>query len=147
MPGRRGTLPERFWVKVDKSGECWLWLGTIGDDGYGRFARGSRADGMVVAHKMAWTLVRGPVPPGLQLDHLCRNRACVRPDHLEPVTQQENVRRGIGVSAMNARKTGCPKGHPYDDINTYVTPGGGRQCRTCNKAREAARYQARKAAA
>ena len=90
--GRKPVPPaeERFWSRVEKEpGPCWVWTGGSLASGYGSF----RAGGAAVAHRYAWTLLCGPIASGLQLDHLCRNRRCVNPDHLEPVTQQENLRR------------------------------------------------------
>lgn len=83
-------------------------------------------------HRLAWEEVRGPIPAGLVIDHLCRNRACYRIDHLEVVTQRENILRGEGATAVHARKTQCPQGHPYSGPNLYVEPSTGkRRCRTC----------------
>lgn len=98
------TFSDRFWSKVDKSGTCWLWTASIRATGYGQFRVGKRTRD---AHRVAWELTNGSVPDGLQLDHLCRNRACVRPDHLEPVTQRENILRGTAPTAVNAVKTHC----------------------------------------
>lgn len=87
----------------------------------------------VHAHRLAYEAVKGPIPAGLQIDHLCRVRNCVNPDHLEAVTQQENVRRGR-VGENTRSKTHCPQGHPYDEANTYRNPAGSRNCRTCHRA-------------
>jgi hypothetical protein len=96
--------------------------------GYGRVYRDGRT---VSSHRASYELVRGPVPAGLQLDHLCRNPPCVNPAHLEPVTSRENTMRGDTIPARNAAKTHCQRGHPYEGDNLYVTPQGGRQCREC----------------
>lgn len=121
---------ERFWEKVDKDGPlfadlgpCWLWTGGT-SYGYGLFWN-------VPAHRWAYENLVGPIPPGLHIDHLCRNPPCVNPAHLEPVTVRENTLRGVGTSAQNARKTYCIHGHPFSDENTYRPPSGGRYCRTC----------------
>jgi hypothetical protein len=133
---RNMSVEERFWSKVDKRGEHWLWLAALTPAGYGLFW----LDGKYrCAHRVAYELDVGPIAEGLELDHLCRTPACVKPDHLEPVTPQVNQLRGIGLGGTNARKTHCPAGHPYDEANTYLfrTPRGGlgRQCRTCSVAR------------
>lgn len=97
----------------------------------------------MLAHRWAYELVVGPIPVGLTIDHLCRNPACVRPSHLEVVTMLENnLRAPTSVTAINSAKTHCPKGHPYDESNTYLMPSGGRDCRTCINERSA-RYRAR----
>ncbi|MGN6128491.1 MAG: HNH endonuclease signature motif containing protein [Humibacter sp.] len=127
----------RFWVKValpDSNG-CMLWMASTWD-GYGRFKLGGA---MRQAHRLSYAMAYGSVPAGLQLDHLCRVRHCVAPDHLEPVTSQENSRRGSGVAAKNAAKTHCLRGHRYDDANTYIPPAGGRRCLACQRIRDLAR--------
>jgi hypothetical protein len=131
------SLEERFWSKVDKNGPipahrpelgpCWLWTARISTGGYGAFQIGKRP---ISAHVAAWELVHGPIPTGVERDHLCRVRRCVRPDHLEPVTHQENVLRGEGIAARQAQRTHCPKGHPYDAENTRIYRGR-RFCRAC----------------
>lgn len=137
------ALPDRFWRKVDKSGECWLWTGAgtrPTDAGYGFFSTGTRLE---LAHRLAWADRFGPVPPGLELDHLCRTRACVNPDHLEPVTHRENTLRSpVAPAAINARKTHCPRGHEYAGTN-LLRSGGRRFCRTCLNA-HTRRYRAAK---
>lgn len=107
---------------VSPSG-CWLWKKPT-PNGYGRV-------GLVWAHRLAYELLVGPIPTGLELDHLCRAPACVNPAHLEPVTHFENLRRGNGPAAINARKTHCIRGHGFTAENTYRPPSGDRRCRTC----------------
>jgi hypothetical protein len=120
----RGVAEERFWSKVDRSGNCWLWLGYLMPNGYGKFrvAVGVTA----LAHRAAYELANGTIPDGLEIDHLCRNRACVNPSHLEPVTHVENVRR--------AMKTHCLRGHGFTAENTLMDRGR-RVCRACRRIR------------
>lgn len=139
---------ERFWNKVDKNGPggCWLWTASLDGRGYGQFAL-DRIEGKkrnVRAHRFSYEQIVGPVPQGFELDHLCRVRHCVRPDHLDAVPHIVNVHRGAGTGAAlwdgsppagalaNAAKTHCPQGHPYSIENTYLSNGGRfRKCRTC----------------
>ena len=126
-------LSMRFWNKVRLlDNGCWEWTATRWK-GYGLFW--TKATGRVRAHRLAYQSLVEPIPDGLQVDHLCRNRACVRPAHMEIVTNRENVLRGIGVCAQEARQTHCIHGHPYDLLNTYITPSGKRQCRACDAER------------
>lgn len=142
----------RFWSRVDRSGTCHLMTERIRPDGYANFTIRKQR---YMAHRLAYEWAKGPVPDGLDLDHLCHNadpdclggptcshRRCVNVEHLEPATRPENVLRGKGRSAMNARKTHCPYGHPYAGDNLYIQPSnGGRQCRTCylEKSRQSAK--------
>lgn len=117
---------ERFWGKVDATGVCWEWTGIL-EQGYGNIAvNGSR----VKAHRWAWESLVSPIPEGMVLDHLCRNRSCVLPDHLEVVTPGENTRRGHRALSLR-NKTHCPKGHPYSGTNVAVNGNGSRYCRKC----------------
>lgn len=143
MPRTRQRTPpdERFWPRVDAFGDCWEWTGRRNKDGYGRFD--VTAHGAVYTHTYAWEALVGPVPEGLELDHLCRNPACCNPDHLEPVTRKVNTLRGYGPSARHARKTHCPAGHPYDQSNTHLDTRGQRNCRACGRVR-ARQYRADK---
>lgn len=118
------TSFSRF-VERNENG-CWLWLGAIMPNGYSTFRGG-------YGHRFAFESFRFPIPEGLEPDHLCRVRHCVNPFHLEVVTHRENCLRGFGVSGINARKTHCPAGHPYDSENTHYTPSGGRKCRICQR--------------
>jgi hypothetical protein len=120
-----------FWAHVDAMGDCWQWTGTTNTKGYGRFNVSGR---QAVAHRVAFEVLVGPIADALQLDHLCRNRGCVNPDHLEPVTRRENILRGYSRSARLARQTACKRGHLFSEANTYVLPSGWRRCRTCLKA-------------
>lgn len=140
---RRGEAA-RFWNFVDKAGDCWIWTGTRSPSGYGKFWSD---DGRTVRpHRWAYEHLVGPIPAGLQLDHLCRNPPCVRPEHLEPVTGKVNTGRG-----MRATATHCKNGHEFTAENTYAQlpsrtlPHGGRGCVICRKA-NSDRYHARKKA-
>lgn len=123
---------ERFMrhvVPVPESG-CWLWIGEWNDGGYGRlWIRGKNHQ----AHRLSYELHKGPIPDGLTIDHLCRVRCCVNPDHLEPVTMRENTLRGTGPTALNVFKTSCPAGHLYTPDNTRIDARGRRSCRECAK--------------
>lgn len=129
------TTRERFLAKVTIGEDgCWQWTGGTAR-GYGRFCANYK---MHNAHRWSYEFSVGPIPAGLQLDHLCRNTMCVNPAHLEPVTPQENTLRGHTLAAANAAKTHCPKGHPLSGANLYVTPRGYRDCRACR--RESSRH-------
>lgn len=133
-------LPKRIADKITPTDSCWLWNGGK-RRGYGYvYIAGSRRT--TAAHRAVYTLLVGPIPHGLQLDHLCRVRHCVNPDHLEPVTQQENLLRGHTITAKSAAAVACPAGHPYEGDNLYVDPKGERRCRTCHRERQAARRMA-----
>lgn len=123
------NVSDRFWSKVFITSVCWEWKGSK-KNGYGSFWNGERRIG---AHRWAWENLVGPIPVGLEIDHLCRNRSCVNPDHLEPVTHKENVRRGAG-GWNTASKMSCPQGHPYAGEN-LMTSQGHRYCRTCARKR------------
>lgn len=118
-------------IEPEPNSSCWVWVGWRRSRlGYGGIYRNGRTSD---AHRYVYERLIGPIPHGLQIDHLCRVPACVNPAHLEPVTMQENVRRGYGFSAMNARKTHCPRGHPFNETNTRVGKTGSRFCRLCSR--------------
>ncbi len=123
IPSFSEAAQATFWSYVDRvNGPCWRWA-DLGAGAYGVF-RGFKA------HRVAFTLMRGPVPNGLTLDHVCGNTWCVNPEHLDPVTQRANTLRGGAQSAINARKTVCAKGHVFE----LRVDGLGRVCRTCQDA-------------
>jgi hypothetical protein len=111
-------------------GGCWLWIGGKTRGGYGKFQLCSKT---CLAHRVAYELFIGPIDCGLQIDHLCRNRGCVNPEHLEPVTCRENLLRGNTLQAENSAKTHCPKGHAYSPENTYRHKDGRRVCKSCRR--------------
>ncbi len=126
-------------VKDDVAG-CWVWVGGRNSHGYGYIAIDGRMRGV---HRVMWELHCGAVPAGLQLDHLCRNRVCCNPGHLEPVTMVENIRRGNRGTNGNERKTHCPQGHEYSQENTHHAIGS-RMCRECMRVRSRRAYHANK---
>ena len=136
---RRKPIPKltteqeaRFWSHVDVPDQpscCWEWSASGHVTKHGKFIRHNGDP--LMAHRVSYTLLIGPIPDGLELDHLCRNPKCVNPDHLEPVTHRENCRRGFGPSGINARKTHCPHGHEYTPENIWTDVAGSRHCRTC----------------
>lgn len=124
-------LPAYFCARIEPepTSGCWLWTGRTNNYGYGLAQYGGRSARRRGAHVVVWELLEGLVPDGLELDHLCRNRMCVSPWHLEPVTHIVNIRRGRGGQQWVA-KTHCPHGHPYDEANT-IHYRGHRFCRAC----------------
>ena len=132
----------RFWSKVNPNGPindarpelgpCWLWLGEPGSRGYGFFWYEGKKR---LVHRWSWELFKTAIADGLVIDHLCRNTMCIRPDHLEPVTDRVNILRGEGPAARNVLATECWKGHPFDFENTYWYPNGDRGCKTCQRER------------
>lgn len=149
---RRGTLEplvrlsheEKFWSRVDASGDCWEWTRGKSSNGYGEFRVGATQRS---THRYAWTQLVGEIPAGKHLDHLCRNRICCNPDHLEIVTPRENCLRGEGPAAQNARKTHCDRDHELSEANTYTAKRRNgttwRACRKCRAENQAAYMQRR----
>jgi hypothetical protein len=142
-------LDQRFWAKVNTTGPlpesrpdlgpCWLWTAALNNRGYGTFrARGRPGN---YAHRFAYELLRGPIPDGLELDHLCRTPRCVNPEHLEPVTHRVNSLRSDSLMAKYAQVTHCVHGHLFDEANTHRPARGGRHCLTCAARRQRSRLR------
>lgn len=143
VPGTNDTFARRVFAHVDAAGDCWEWRGAK-TNGYGVINRGGGGDaGNEQAHRAVWQMLVGEIKDDLQLDHLCRNRGCVNPDHLEPVTAEENKRRGFSSAALYGRRKTCEFSHPLDGIRrrgdyTY------RYCITCDRVQQRRRYHERK---
>lgn len=126
---------QRFqkFIELDLLTGCWLWKGAIRKDGYGHF---NLKYGSVFPHRFSYEYWNGKIPQGLQIDHLCRNKNCVNPAHLEAVTGDENRRRGLSYK-HHSQKTHCPQGHEYNEENTYYQKfkdgKQSRKCIACNK--------------
>ena len=136
------TLEERALSKIDATGICWMWTDKPDPLGYGRLNVQGKP---LLAHRLVWQLLVGEIPDGLTLDHLCRVRLCVNPDHLEAVPLAENKKRGASQNAVNARKTHCKRGHPFSPENTIIRPGR-RECRSCHYADNRSRYRSKRGA-
>lgn len=128
------SVEQRFWrfVSPEPMSGCYLWMGADNQVGYGQMTINGRR---VLAHRLSYEMYKGPIPDGLELDHKCRVRCCVNPDHLEPVTRRENVMRGQSPTRFNAEKTHCKRGHEFTIENTKIEPPNHRSCRTCIRER------------
>ena len=141
------SLKQRLMSKIVVDGECWMFTGSISPNGYGKIRAPNAAGRQCTrnAHRVSYEIHVGPVPDGLELDHLCRRRACCNPAHLEPVTRRENTLRGNApdaVRSVNGSKTMCKHGHPFSGENLVLRKGGGRKCRECCRAEKRRRRAA-----
>lgn len=140
---KRLTAWERFFNLVNTQNACWLWTGAHHAEGYGVF---NPSGPLIGSHRWIYRQVYGPIPKGFEIDHLCKVTACVRPSHLEAVTPSENVKRSRSwhhFIRSASKVKACPKGHPYDDENTYLDKQNCRHCKTCNR-EQAKKYQTKK---
>ncbi len=137
MGGPRGTIEERLWryISPEPNSGCWLWDGAA-SHGYGILGKKLGEKRTRLAHRLLYQITKGNISEELDLDHLCRNTFCVNPDHLEPVTHKENMRRGkqFDVGAVQRARTHCPQGHEYTEKNTYTSKTNQRYCRSCQRA-------------
>lgn len=128
----KATRVERFWSHFEREpGGCWLWTGYLDRDGYGKFGRFRSA-------RFSYAFLVAPIPDRYEVDHLCRNRSCVNPSHLEAVPQRENWRRGQSPSQLAAQKTHCKHGHEFTPENTQIRKNGNRACKECMRVRKRA---------
>lgn len=133
---------DRFMSKVEVTDGCWEWSGAVQSSGYGNFWAGGVH---YLAHRFSYETFVGHIPDGFVIDHLCRNRTCVCPEHLEPVTQSKNVHRSpYTLVSLNSAKTECHKGHHLSGKNLYTCPSGTRYCKECRRRRDRDRWPRRK---
>lgn len=141
MPGQHASLADRFWRYVTPVEGCWIWRGSVGTNGYPRIkAPAGMRPTVLAAHRVGYEILVGPIPDGLELDHLCKTPLCVNPAHLEPVTRSENARR---LRTNTVIETGlCHRGHDTR-VHGYSPPGKPttRMCRQCKRDRRAAARQ------
>lgn len=147
-PREKRSVEDRFWEKVDRrlDDECWPWLASLTNSGYGSMMLDDKPEG---AHRISYELLRQEIPEGMVIDHLCGNRWCVNPWHMDVVTQSENIRRSKPDRDINPRsrspKKECRNGHEFTPENTRIDPDGYQRCKTCERKQSLAGYYRRKA--
>lgn len=140
LAGRLSAPIVRILRHIDRSSGCWVWCGRLKDNGYATIVHNKKC---CYVHRVTYAHYKGPIPADCEIDHLCRNRACCNPDHLEAVPHLVNMLRGYTIIATNAAKTHCPQGHKFTPENTSMAKGC-RSCRTCDRTRSSARYYKQK---
>lgn len=134
------SLPLLLEKKSVVQNDCINWTGGVaGMTGYGKVKINGK---QVSVHRVAYEHAKGPIPKGMVVDHLCRNRLCINADHLEAVTARTNILRGVGISAKNSVKTECIRGHEFTEENTYIFPDGRRSCKECRRQWDRRAYHA-----
>lgn len=142
MRKQRATLPTYKRIvrhmEISPDTMCWNWTGCTARNGYGKIMTGSKLDGTKrasLAHRVSYEAFVGPIPPAMEIDHLCRNRRCVNPAHMEPVTHRENGLRGVSMAAQYAKRTHCIRGHEFSGDNLRIGRYGERICIACMRER------------
>ena len=136
MSLRKMSYTEILTMLVTKTATCWEWKGSVNTSGYGQHGSHKMPNSETLAHRKFYVMAHGPIPKGMQIDHLCRNKLCVNPDHLEAVNPKENLMRApTQVTTVNANKTHCIHGHEFNEVNTRIHKSGKRECIPCKSLR------------
>ena len=137
----KDTVEDKFWQRVEQTQYCWLWVGGVNKEGYGYFTVNGKS---LRAHRWSYEYLIGKIPDELVIDHMCRVRNCVNPDHLEAVTSKENILRGHGRWWISSQLTHCHRGHPFSGDNLAYKKSGQRRCRECERILSNIRYHSKK---
>ena len=136
MGVRKMNYVEILTMLVRKTSTCWIWQGSVNSSGYGQHGSHKKPGSETLAHRKIYTMLVSPIPRGMQIDHLCRNRLCVNPEHLEVVDPKENLMRSPHqVTTINSLKTHCKQGHEFNEVNTRIHKTGKRECIPCKPLR------------